>query len=242
MLPDDLWFAGDLHGDFRALRKMVSEQRPRAVVMLGDIQAPRPLEQELGSLMEHTEFWFIHGNHDTDFDADYDHLWSSALANRNLDGRVVEIAGVRIAGLGGVFRGRVWMPPAAPVHESRQALLRTCPRSHRWRADVPRDHHSTIFPATYDALAQQRADVLVSHEAPSTHRNGFEAIDLLAASLGVGRVFHGHHHDCLNYSGALERLGFSVHGVGLRGITRLDGSQVRAGELDAARAHRQTWL
>lgn len=59
------------------------------------------------SILEMTEVWFIHGNHDTDSDADYDHLFGSALADRNLHGCVAVVDGARIAGLGGVFRGQV---------------------------------------------------------------------------------------------------------------------------------------
>ena len=47
------------------------------------------------------EAWFIHGNHDTDSDANYDHLIGSALADRNLHGRVALVDGIRIACLDG---------------------------------------------------------------------------------------------------------------------------------------------
>ncbi|MGZ5802336.1 MAG: metallophosphoesterase family protein, partial [Burkholderiaceae bacterium] len=50
----------------------------------------------------------IPGNHDTDETRHYDHLFGSTLADRNLHGRIETIAGVRIAGLGGVFRTKVW--------------------------------------------------------------------------------------------------------------------------------------
>ena len=36
--------------------------------------------------------------------------------SRNLHNRVVEIQGQRIAGLGGVFRGQIWMPPNKPMY------------------------------------------------------------------------------------------------------------------------------
>lgn len=79
------------------------------------MQAQRPLHLELASILDKTEIWFIHGNHDTDTEADHDHLFGSAMADRNLHGRVVEIAGLRIAGLGGVFRCKVWTPPAPAI-------------------------------------------------------------------------------------------------------------------------------
>lgn len=55
-----------------------------------------------------TEVWFIHGNHDTDSDDDYDNLFNSVLADKNLLGRVVEVERLQIAGLGGVFHSQVW--------------------------------------------------------------------------------------------------------------------------------------
>ena len=100
-----IYFFGDTHGHFDHVLEIVSRDRPAAIVFLGDLQAQRPLEVELESILGMTEVWFIHGNHDTDSDADYDHLFDSALADRNLHGRVAVVDGVRIAGLGGVFRG-----------------------------------------------------------------------------------------------------------------------------------------
>lgn len=58
-----------------------------AIVLLGDIQAHQPLHIELSPILNLTDVWFIHGNHDTDSDADYDNLWGSELADRNLHGR-----------------------------------------------------------------------------------------------------------------------------------------------------------
>ena len=98
--PAAIWFCGDTHGRFDHLRRAVDLHRPKAVILLGDVQPSRPMEQELGELVERTELWFIHGNHDTDTEADHDHLLDSALTHRNLHGRVVELAGLRIAGLG----------------------------------------------------------------------------------------------------------------------------------------------
>ena len=48
-----------------------------------------------------------------------------------------------------------------------------------------RTQHSTIFPDVYDRLSLLGADVLVTHEASSCHKYGFEAIDDLARALGV---------------------------------------------------------
>ena len=230
--------AGDSHGDFRTLIRAVHEHRPAAVISVGDLQLQRPLQEELAPILELTEFWYVHGNHDTDSEADFSNLWGSTLAERNLHGRVVEIAGVRVAGLGGVFRERAWMPPAEPAFESLEAFLRSQHAARRGHDHLPRIHRSTIFPDVYQRLARKRADVLVTHEAPSAHPHGFEAIDLLAAALGVTRVFHGHHHDSLDYSAFNSASPFQAFGVGLRGIADLDGSKVAEGEKDAERAHR----
>jgi len=228
-------FCGDPHGQFGHIIEAAQEHRPTAVILLGDVQAQRPLEIELASILSRTEIWFIHGNHDTDSDADHDHLFGSALAERNLHGRVVEVAGLRIAGLGGVFRGKVWTPPAPATFENPKQYLARCGKGNFWRGGLPLTHRSTIFPVDFERLQKQRADILVTHEAPSSHPHGFAAIDQLASSLGVSSSFHGHHHDRLDYSAERTRLGFDVFGVGLRGITDQDGRVIRVGEVDVAR-------
>jgi hypothetical protein len=76
---------------------------------------------------------------------------------------------------------------------------------------------STIFPDTTEGLARQRADVLVSHEAPAGHPYGFAAIDRLAVAMGVRLVVHGHHHVEYQYDTEPMRV-FPVLPVGFRGI------------------------
>lgn len=235
-----IFFAGDPHGNFDHIIQAVRQHQPAAVVFLGDLQSQQPLEHELQPILDLTEIWWIHGNHDTDSDADYDHLFGSALADRNLHGRVVEIAGVRIAGLGGIFRGQVWMPPGAILHETPEAYTAHCVKQNQWRGGLPRKHRSSIFPADYARLVGARADILVTHEAPSSHPHGFDAIDDLARSLGVAKAFHGHHHDRLDYVAHRGRLGFEAFGVGFCGITDQDGHLIVAGEFDEQREYRQS--
>lgn len=232
MNADRIFFCGDVHGNFPFVIQAVRVHRPAAVVFLGDLQPQRPLEQELSPILELTETWFIHGNHDTDSQADHDNLFLSALADRNLHGRVVEIAGTRIAGLGGVFRGQVWYPPEPAKHESAEAYTKTCGKGNLWHGGLPLKHRSTIFPDKYARLVGKRADILVTHEAPSSHPNGFEAIDDLACSLRVHTAFHGHQHDRLDYSDHRERMGFKSFGVGFCGITDQDGNIIRVGDFD----------
>lgn len=233
-------FCGDPHGHFGHIIEAVQEHQPAAVILLGDMQAPRPLHIELAPILTKTEIWFIPGNHDTDSEADHDHLFGSALADRNLHGRVVEIAGLRIAGLGGVFREKVWTPPAPATFENPKQYLARCGKGNFWRGGLPLKHRSTIFPVDYERLKKQRADILVTHEAPSSHPHGFTAIDQLASHLGVRTTFHGHHHDQLDYSAERTRLGFDAFGVGLRGIADMTGRVVCAGELDDPWAYRRT--
>ncbi len=261
-----IFFCGDNHGVFEHVLEAVRSYRPAAVVFLGDLQPQRPLELELQRILDLTEVWWIHGNHDTDSDVDYRNLFGSALADRNLHGRVSVIAGLRIAGLGGIFRGSIWWPGDASRFRNyaEYALMeRNSPGQKRrlskmdlvMRQSVPsslddslqeattngrlRKHRSSIFPDDYACLMGRRADILVTHEAPSCHPHGFDAIDELARSLGARATFHGHHHDRLDYSGHRERLDFSAYGVGLCGITDQDGRVIRAGEFDGLRKYRQ---
>ena len=237
-------FAGDPHGQFNHLLAVVRAQRPQALVLLGDIEAPVPLQEVMAPIEAlGTQVWFIPGNHDTDRAPSWAAL--QAWPERNLHGRVVEIAGVRIAGLGGIFREEMWRPdsPKTPRFASWQAYLDDL-RNHthpndwavRQQSQGVIKHRSSLFPDEFDALAAQNADVLVTHEAPSCHPQGFAVIDDLARAMRAHALFHGHHHDCLDYSGSTAALGFRTHGVGLRGVTALDGTVLRAGELDAKRA------
>nr|WP_230411588.1 metallophosphoesterase [Collimonas humicola] len=196
------------------------------------LQPQQVLDHVLAEILDLTDIWWIHGNHDTDSDADYDHLFCSTLADRNLHGRVVEIAGVRIAGLGGIFRGQVWTPPSQFAFETPEDFAARCGKGNLWRGGLPRKHRSSIFPCDYFRLAGERADILVTHEAPSCHPHGFAQIDELARSLGVRATFHGHHHDRLDYSSQHERLEFDVYGVGFCGITDEDGRVIRVGASD----------
>jgi predicted phosphodiesterase len=222
-----IFFAGDCHGGFEHVIEAVQVHRPAAIVLLGDQEAPARLDEILTPILGLTGIWWLPGNHDTDCEASYDHLFGSGLADRNLHGRVAEIAGVRIAGLGGVFRERVWAPPAPPLFKSAEDFVRRCGRGNRWRGGLPLKHRSTIFPDEYRRLARQRADVLVTHEAPGCHKNGFPALGELAQRLGVRTMLHGHHHE--HYEARLDGA-IKVIGVGLRGIVDLDGQIVVPGE------------
>lgn len=251
---DRIWLCGDVHGDLRALHRALAQavEPPLAVLLVGDLDPPQPVGDWLASIGDAgVETWFIHGNHETDSDLVFSNMFESPGHERNLHGRVQTIAGLRVAGLGGVFRSEVWYPPAEPSFEDYAALemywwYRTPrhQRSKRGTEDTAtviagkrmRKHRTSIFPGPYATLASQRADVLIVHEAPSCHPHGFQAIDDLARGMGARWVAHGHHHDALDYRAYTQSLGFTAIGVGLRGITTLSGKQIVAGELDARRS------
>jgi predicted phosphodiesterase len=222
-----LLFGGDPHGDFRPIIQAVEIYSPTAAILLGDFDLERALHEEIEAIATKTAVWFIPGNHDADRDDWYDRLFHSKLGDRNLHGRVVKIAGKRVAGLGGVFRGKIWMPPAAPKFSTPQDLLLTSSRGERWRNGIPRKHRASIFWQQYQALRSQRADILVTHEAPSSHRYGFKALDDLAMAMGVKTIFHGHHHE--HYSATIGN-GIVVHGVGEAGVVDEEGRVLMLGK------------
>lgn len=174
---------------------------------------------------------FIHGNHDAD---SYEH-WTmlhdcgAALA---LHGQVLDLSGVRVAGLGGNFMGRIWSPPAQASFANKHLAMNRGP--YQWR-DGQKPNPSlngAIYPDDVTMLARQRADILVTHEAPSCHPYGFEAIDGLARSLRVVRSFHGHQHDDRSdeYARLREKLGFDARAVEFCGIKNGLGQLIRSGE------------
>jgi predicted phosphodiesterase len=236
-----IYFLGDVHGYYGHVIDAVERDAPDAVIFLGDLEAQRPLHQELAPILSRTVVRYIHGNHDTDTDAAFRNVFQSNVANLNLDGRVENICGVRIAGLGGVFRGRIWMPPAAPIFRSYKHFTKilehsvpTRERSQRKavQSKKARIHRSSIFYDVYAALKRERADFLVTHEAPSAHPHGFTELDELARAMGVKSAFHGHHHDCRDYRASWWSLGFRRYGVGFCGITSLDGRIIIRGDFD----------
>lgn len=205
---------GDPHGEFEHIIQRVQQAKPAAVIVLGDLCLSQPFEQTFASILGLTDIWFIHGNHDTDEVRYHDHLFASS--ERNLHGRVVEIDGHRVAGLGGIFRSQVWYPPEPPKYSTRQDFQTHCGKGNLWRGGLPRKHRSSIFPEDIQALQELKADILVTHEAPGEHPYGFQTIDELAQSLEATTIIHGHHHDPFSY-GSPNRIN-----VGLREIIEIE--------------------
>jgi predicted phosphodiesterase len=212
-------FCGDPHGRLQHIVPAVLEHRPAAIILLGDIMAEHPLELELRQILDLTVVWWIPGNHDTDNEKFYNNLFNSGLADRNLHGRVVEIAGLRIAGLGGVFRNKLWNSDAS---SSPADYLAMCGQGNHWRGGLPLKHRSTVFRSEVEELASQKADVLVTHEAPGMHPHGRREVTDLAKQMCVTSAFHGHLHEDIEYDDGVWR------GVAERAIFVLDVSSFGA--------------
>ena len=272
-----LWLLGDVHSHFDHIAQAIdaAKVKPAAVIFLGDIEAPIPFEHCIeGILKRGVDVKWIRGNHDTDSNENWNNLQESM--HRNIDGKVIMIDGVRVAGLGSIFRGEVWHPnidggkPTHATYQEYEKFIRSNanlkrrltkkdlaqlqavpPESRQWNSAVLDQsrvgkllkHHSTIFPADYERLADMRADILVTHEAPSCHPHGFKEIDLLAQVMGA-TVFHGHHHDALDYSRQFDAIGLRAYGVGFCGITSFNPKTglveiVAPGDFDEHRRYRE---
>lgn len=233
---------GDNHGRFGHILDAIEFVRASAmgtisdVIFLGDIEAQRPFEIEIAPILAlGVEVHWIVGNHDTDSEENWRHLQGSM--HRRLDGKVTEIAGLRIAGLGAVFRGQIWYPRdsknadavAEPHFDSftdfeadlrRRQPPRIAASIDAVKNGTLRKHCSTIFPDVVRSLAAQRADILLTHEAPGYHRHGFDELTRLAQAMGVRMAVHAHHHENLDHGN--EPHGFEAYGVGFCDVAMLD--------------------
>jgi predicted phosphodiesterase len=207
-------FAGDPHRNFAPILRACAASPPGTLILLGDCECDAPLPQLLAPAIE--AGWAVHwilGNRDTDTVRAYDNL-AGAYPQGALSAVPIEAAGLRIAGLSGVFKPRVWHPVECepPQFRTRVEFLDALPPSELWCGGLPLWHRDTIFPEDFDRLREQSFDVLVTHEAPSSHRHGFAAIDALARAAGARLIVHGHHHE--SYEATLPG-GIRVRGLGL---------------------------
>lgn len=220
--PDRILFAGDPHGNFKPLIDAVRRHHPEAVILLGDYDLEQPLEHYLLDIMDVTEIWWIAGNHDFETPAKYKNLFSSNLAEKGLHLKVTEIAGLRVAGLSGIFLGRVWYPPQPPKWQSKNHYLSQQAKQNP-HFGMSLKYRSAIWHEEFQDLKSLRADILVTHEAPNSHRHGFSVIGELALAMGVKQIFHGHLHE--NYC---RRLRNNIHvcGVANSAVADLSGKVI----------------
>jgi calcineurin-like phosphoesterase family protein len=221
-------FAGDPHRNFSPIIRACLGRPPGALVMVGDLDCQRPVRKAFADVI--AAGWRLHwilGNHDCETEAAYDNL-VTGHPEGDVGFRVIEMDGIRVAGLPGVFKPSVWYPRPddgsgridPPRYRDREAFLAAQPRDRLWRGGLPLWHRDTIFPDDFDRLSEQRFDLLVTHEAPSSHPHGFAVIDDLAAAGGAKLIVHGHHHE--SYGATLPN-GIKVRGLGLAEVWTLPG-------------------
>ena len=234
-----IWVVGDVHGQSKPLLRALERSplpAPAWLVFVGDID----LDPEVGSfrqwlkpiyeLQPKLRVAWIPGNHDSDQQDRWERLLDCGPA-LPLHGKVLDMDGVRVAGMGGVFMGKVWRPPEAALMPERRDLAKRPLKRQELQHPPPPALHTAIYEAEWLALGCQRADILITHEAPSPHPYGFEAIDDLARALGVVRAFHGHHHDDLTaeYQAHRERTGFEAVALAFCGVKTAAGELVAPG-------------
>jgi predicted phosphodiesterase len=215
--PAPVLFAGDPHRNFSPILRACDALPRGTLILVGDCDCPAPLAQILAPALNRG--WDLHwilGNHDTETEAAYDNLTGCP---GDLGMAVITTNGIRIAGLPGVFKPRVWNPGEGPASfRTRTAFQAALRPGEAWRGGLPLFHRDTIFPEDFDRLAAIRCDILVTHEAPSSHPHGFAAIDALAEACGARLIVHGHHHR--SYEAVLPN-GIRVRGLGLAEPWRL---------------------
>jgi predicted phosphodiesterase len=234
-------FIGDIHRQWHHVEAGLAAlaSRPAAAILLGDIECHQPLDQLARPLLDRgISVHWIHGNHDNDGGPE---MWANlADPTRNprtapgaLHGRATEIAGIRVAGLGGTFRPRIWLPPQPPRLHHRHELvddIATIGAAYGPDQRAALAHSLTtaaIWPEDIDALESQRADILVTHEAPSSHPAGNAVLDALARRMGARLIVHGHHHVVTR---AQATDGLTVFGVAAAWGIEADGTVLWRGE------------
>lgn len=225
MMGGGVLFYGDARGEWRPLLRACEEHRPELVVLLGDCDLKRPLREQLRPVLSAgiCVRW-IPGGHDAGSPEMYDRLWGD-FPDGNLHACWTRVGGCVVAGLGGVFKERVWHPRrevAQAVHLTRRDYMRHLPRGDRWRDGMPLRARDAIFPEDVVALRRVQADVLATHEAPSCHPHGFVGIDMAADAVGAGLVVHGRHHE--------DAGGYTPSGVAVRGLRPTEVFLLRSGE------------
>ena len=189
-------FYADIHGYFHDFIKVYNEYKDLVdtVILLGDQCPDEPLDNIFSRI--DCSVFFVLGNHDSDRQrwlTNHFPVW-----NNHIHCRIVESAGhIKIAGLSGVFREDIWIPtqqypPYFPTREQYRYYFKARSKKNPnfWLIDnyLPKKHWSTIFPEDIDRLLELEADILVCHEAPSSHEYGFEVVDEIAEAMGLASL------------------------------------------------------
>ena len=213
LIAGPILFAGDPHRNFAPILRACLGMPAGTLILLGDCDCPAPLPAILApAIAAGWDVRWILGNHDTETEAAFDNL-VTAHPSGDLAFRVTEVNGLRIAGLPGVFKPRVWDPnTGARQFLTRAGFQASLRPNEAWRGGLPLWHRDTIFPEDFERLSSERFDVLVTHEAPTSHPHGFSVIDDLARAAGARLIVHGHHH--ASYSAVLDG-GIQVRGLGM---------------------------
>lgn len=222
-------FYGDPHSNWAPLLNSVNEMRPQSIFILGDLidktKGPQALADTRQVLLElqkqEIDVHIILGNHDADTDAIFNLVFEE-FGSLICHGTVLELEeqGLKVACLGGVFRGKIWDPniqSCPPFYSQSEWLSKTVKTAH-FKGGVARKHRTSIFPETFEALRRTHADILITHEAPSTHPFGFKVLEDLAMDLGAKLIIHGHHHKVSKDIACGGRI--AVRGLGLAEVWR----------------------
>lgn len=195
---------GDIHGAFDAARAVIA-RRPDVAIWLcvGDIADEHGRYEPLGA-----DVYWIHGNNDN-FDAIAAGDLPAGLHHIS-NATVVDVAGVRVAGLGGTF-APTWYDTAAaelppPKKGSARATERAT-RSARAGSSRARSRDDKRRHFVRDEVAACRAlsgiDIFLTHEAPTPFRPfpngrgpdaGKPQINEILAAMRPRLHLFGHHH------------------------------------------------
>ena len=212
----------DAHTQFDELLNTykIHEDSVEAVYLAGDQCPNEPLEEILADVA--CPVRFILGNHDPDREhwlKNHFGLWEG-----HLHCRTHSTAEITVAGLSGVFRGGIWYPGNQVYYFNREQMYyESIARRQLYRGQIPRKHWGSIFYEDLNTLAKLRADILLTHEAPSTHHHGFKEIDELAVLMEASLIVHGHHHQSYQ---AVTSSGIKVMGVGKQDCLLLDKQMI----------------
>lgn len=231
-MKNNIIIYGDPHGNYKPLIDACQERRPDAVLILGDmtesaldVDEVTPVRTSIAPILDmDVPVRWIPGNHDGDNAAQYMATFGS-YPEGNIHGCVSRILGGRlsVAGLGGVFRGRVYFPLHSVDDPHRYyspaELAASALEEGSIDGEFPIRHHVSVYKSQVDTLRQFTADILITHEAPSSLNGGFLGIDELADDIGAKVIFHGHHH--VGYEDELMN-GIRVRGVGQAEVVRIE--------------------